>query len=103
VHGFGENSTAPRAYHHNAMKLRAKLALAFLMLAVLPLGAIVFYSYVSSEKAFRKPLSTGSAPPTCRSSTRWRSCPGGLRRACLRGSRCFYASTPSQVRWEESL
>jgi serine phosphatase RsbU (regulator of sigma subunit) len=36
------------------MKLRAQLALAFLMLAVVPLGAIVFYSYVSSEKAFRQ-------------------------------------------------
>lgn len=36
------------------MKLRAQLALAFLMLAVVPLGGIVFYSYVSSEQAFRQ-------------------------------------------------
>lgn len=35
------------------MKLRTQLALAFLLLAVLPLGAIVLYSYVSSTRAFR--------------------------------------------------
>lgn len=36
------------------MKLRTQLAVAFLLLAVLPLGAIVLYSYVSSERAFRQ-------------------------------------------------
>ncbi len=35
------------------MKLRSQLILAFLVLAVLPLGGIVGYSYVSSAKAFR--------------------------------------------------
>lgn len=36
------------------MKLRTQLALAFLFLAVLPLGAIVLYSYAASETAFRQ-------------------------------------------------
>ncbi|HEX3528839.1 MAG TPA: hypothetical protein VH988_17400 [Thermoanaerobaculia bacterium] len=36
------------------MKLRTQIALAFLLLAVLPLGGIVLYSYVSSERAFRQ-------------------------------------------------
>jgi len=36
------------------MKLRTQLAVAFLLLAVLPLSGIVLYSYVSSEKAFRQ-------------------------------------------------
>jgi serine phosphatase RsbU (regulator of sigma subunit) len=36
------------------MKLRTQLALAFLLLAVLPLGGIVLYSYNSSEEAFRQ-------------------------------------------------
>lgn len=36
------------------MKLRTQLALAFLLLAVLPLGAIVVYSHVASERAFRQ-------------------------------------------------
>jgi serine phosphatase RsbU (regulator of sigma subunit) len=36
------------------MKLRTQIALAFLLLAVLPLGGIVLYSYVSSEHAFRQ-------------------------------------------------
>ncbi len=35
------------------MKLRSQLILAFLVLAVLPLGGIVGYSYVSSARAFR--------------------------------------------------
>ncbi len=35
------------------MKLRSQLILAFLVLAVLPLGGIVGYSYVSSANAFR--------------------------------------------------
>ncbi len=35
------------------MKLRSQLILAFLVLAVLPLGGIVAYSYVSSTSAFR--------------------------------------------------
>jgi len=43
-----------------SMKLRVQLALAFLLLAVVPLGAIVFYSYVSSEKAFRQAVWTES-------------------------------------------
>jgi len=42
------------------MKLRVQLALAFLLLAVVPLGAIVFYSYVSSEKAFKQAVWTES-------------------------------------------
>jgi serine phosphatase RsbU (regulator of sigma subunit) len=36
------------------MKLRTQIAVAFLLLAVLPLGGIVLYSYVSSERAFRQ-------------------------------------------------
>ena len=36
------------------MKLRTQIALAFVLLAVLPLGGIVLYSYVSSERAFRQ-------------------------------------------------
>src|SRR5687767_1492306 len=36
------------------MKLRTQLAFAFLLLAVLPLGAIVVYSHVASERAFRQ-------------------------------------------------
>jgi len=36
------------------MKLRTQIALAFILLAVLPLGGIVLYSYVSSEHAFRQ-------------------------------------------------
>lgn len=36
------------------MKLRTQLAVALLLLAVLPLGAIVLYSYAASEKAFRQ-------------------------------------------------
>lgn len=35
------------------MRLQTRLALAFLVLAVLPLGGIVLYSYAASEKAFR--------------------------------------------------
>ena len=35
------------------MRLQTRLALAFLFLAVLPLGGIVLYSYGASEKAFR--------------------------------------------------
>jgi serine phosphatase RsbU (regulator of sigma subunit) len=42
------------------MKLRTQLAVAFLLLAVLPLGAIVLYSYASSEKAFRQAVWTES-------------------------------------------
>lgn len=36
------------------MRLRTQLAFAFLLLAVVPLGAIVLYSYVSSTQAFRR-------------------------------------------------
>ena len=36
------------------MKLRSQLALAFFVLAVLPLGGIVLYSYYSSRAAFRQ-------------------------------------------------
>jgi serine phosphatase RsbU (regulator of sigma subunit) len=35
------------------MRLQTRLALAFLVLAVLPLGGIVLYSYAASEQAFR--------------------------------------------------
>ena len=36
------------------MKLRTQLLIAFLVLAVLPLSGIVLYSYVSSQRAFRR-------------------------------------------------
>lgn len=36
------------------MRLRTQLAFAFLLLAVVPLGAIVLYSYASSTQAFRR-------------------------------------------------
>src|SRR5260221_6293586 len=36
------------------MKLRTQLALAFLLLAVLPLTGVTVYSYVASQRAFRK-------------------------------------------------
>jgi len=42
------------------MKLRTQIAVAFLFLAVLPLGAIVLYSYVSSERAFRQAVQSES-------------------------------------------
>ncbi len=42
------------------MKLRTQIALAFLLLAVLPLGGIVLYSYVSSERAFRQAVGSES-------------------------------------------
>ncbi len=37
-----------------SMKLRTQLLLAFSLLAISPLAAIVFYSYLSSEQAFRQ-------------------------------------------------
>ncbi len=43
------------------MKLRSQLILAFLVLAVLPLGGIVFYSYNSSANAFRAAVRAESA------------------------------------------
>lgn len=36
------------------MKVRAQLTLAFLLLAILPLGGIVLFSYVTSERAFER-------------------------------------------------
>src|SRR5260221_11166917 len=36
------------------MKLRTELVLAFLLLAVLPLTGVTVYSYVASQRAFRK-------------------------------------------------
>ena len=35
------------------MSLRARLVLAFVVLAVVPLTAVTLYSYVASERAFR--------------------------------------------------
>jgi len=36
------------------MKVRTQLTLAFLLLAILPLGGIVLFSYVTSERAFKR-------------------------------------------------
>src|SRR2546426_10549509 len=43
------------------MKLRTQLILAFLLLAVVPLGAITLYSYRSSARALRRTVETESA------------------------------------------
>lgn len=42
------------------MKVRSQLVLAFLLLAVLPLAGIVFYSYLSSQRAFRQAVEAES-------------------------------------------
>src|SRR5438552_9377604 len=44
-----------------AMKLRTQLILAFLLLAVVPLGAITLYSYRSSARALRRTVESESA------------------------------------------
>ncbi len=43
------------------MRLRTQLVLAFLVMAVLPLSGLTVYSYVSSQKAFRKAVQEESA------------------------------------------
>src|SRR5882672_6332952 len=43
------------------MKLRTQLILAFLLLAVVPLGAITLYSYESSARALRRTVEAESA------------------------------------------
>lgn len=42
------------------MRVRTQLVLAFLLLAVLPLAGIVFYSYLSSQRAFRQAVEAES-------------------------------------------
>ena len=43
------------------MSLRARFARAFLILAVLPLSGVTLYSYVSSERAYRRAVETEAA------------------------------------------
>ena len=38
------------------MKVRTQLLVAFLLLAVVPLTGIVLYSYLASERAFRRAM-----------------------------------------------
>ena len=45
------------------MKLRTQLIVAFLLVSVVPLTAVILYSYLTSERAFRKAVgSRGSLP-----------------------------------------
>ncbi len=43
------------------MKLRTQLIVAFLLLCVVPLTAVILYSYITSERAFRNAVE-GSTP-----------------------------------------
>ena len=42
------------------MRVRTQLILAFLLLAVVPLTGIVFYSYLTSQRAFRQAVAAES-------------------------------------------
>jgi len=62
------------------MKLRTQLIVAFLILAVLPLGAITLYSYHSSTQALRRAVETESARAAAEMETRMATVTAGLSR-----------------------
>ena len=62
------------------MRLRTQLIVAFLILAVLPLGAITLYSYHSSTQALRRVVETESARAAAEMETRMATVTAGLGR-----------------------
>src|SRR3989442_4189270 len=62
------------------MRLRTQLVLAFLLLAVVPLGAITLYSYRSSARALRRTVENESARLAEEMNQRMTVVTAGLRR-----------------------
>lgn len=80
------------------MKLRTKLILAFLLLAVIPLSGLTAYSYISSTRAFRQAVEAETAQMTANMTRSMEGVRRDLdRRVRELGARSFYRLAASDL------